>query len=172
MIQQKLTILEKTDPDVNIRDTISLLLNKGQHRVSVTIGEKNPDEEPAIIKPKLKLTIGIGDVVKGYKQKYAGDNIKGSSTQKTENKETELINGKKDDLNQRENFEIQAFYSGDQAKINEIEDQVRIEEDEYRKLTWQYCLVFPNPDYKEKIKYINPDDTIELYDKCFLVSII
>jgi len=73
------------------------------------------------------------------------------------------------DIITRENREIQAFYSGD-SLIEKEDNLVKREEDEFAKLDWQYCLVFPNPDYNETIKYMKPDETIELYDNCFLVN--
>jgi len=70
---------------------------------------------------------------------------------------------------ERENFELLSFYSGNIQYIEQIEEQHRIEEDDYKAINWQYCLVFPNPDYHSHIEYLNPNEVIELNDKCFLV---
>ena len=70
---------------------------------------------------------------------------------------------------ERENFELLSFYSGNIQYIEQIEEQHRIEEDDYKAINWQYCVVFPNPDYHSHIEYLNPNEVIELNDKCFLV---
>jgi len=138
--------IEATDPDEGLKRTVGICINKN--------GEKNNEKE------KITFSTALNKVLKRYKElRKLGVNPKNMGK-----------NRKQERGYRKENYEMHCFYSGNEKEIDEIEERDKVEEDEYKSINWQYCLVFPNPDYNP-IEYLPPDQVIELYDKCFLVNI-